>query len=248
MAAGMNGFVSKPINPDELWRSLLAWIKPRAGLGLVPRSSLPVHAPSEPLEPVLAALRGIAGLDANRGLSLSNHNTALYVAMLGKFVKSQEHCIDAIRQALVDADTASAERLAHTLKGLSASLGAQPLHLMLAQIEQAVQEGQDIASITRLLEPASAQLKALVAHLRATPGLLADPAPVTQEALTQAQQLEVQAVIQTLRQLLQQDDSEAQALWDSHARELHAVLRQAQELEQAIQGFDFEEALRLMPA
>ncbi len=248
MAAGMNGFVSKPINPDELWRSLLAWIKPRAGLGLVPRSSLPVHAPSEPLEPVLAALRGIAGLDANRGLSLSNHNTALYVAMLGKFVKYQEHCIDAIRQALVDADTASAERLAHTLKGLSASLGAQPLHLMLAQIEQAVQEGQDIASITRLLEPASAQLKALVAHLRATPGLLADPAPVTQEALTQAQQLEVQAVIQTLRQLLQQDDSEAQALWDSHARELHAVLRQAQELEQAIQGFDFEEALRLMPA
>ena len=248
MAAGMNGFVSKPINPDELWRSLLAWIKPRAGLGLAPPSSLAAPAPSQQLEPVLAALRSIKGLDANRGLGLSNHNAALYVAMLGKFVKSQEHAVEAIRQALTDADPGRAERLAHTLKGLSASMGAEPLRHSLSAIEQAVHEGQDTATITRLLEPAAAQLQALVADLRATPGVMGESAPVTEVALTAAQQRELQAVVQTLRQLLEQDDSEAQALWDSHARELHAVLRQAQQLEQAIQDFDFEQALSLMPA
>jgi signal transduction histidine kinase/CheY-like chemotaxis protein len=245
MAAGMNGYVSKPINPEELWHALLAWIKPRAGLGLAAVAPRPTAAPSEPqnLEPVLAALRDIDGLDINRGLDLSNNNAALYVAMLGKFVKSQEHCVDAIRQALMDADTASAERLAHTLKGLSASMGAQPLHLLLVDLEQALHVN-DTAAVTRLLEPANARLQALVAHLRATPGVVAEQTPATQEATTPEQQRKVQAVVLALRQLLEQDDSEAQAFWEIHARELHSVLPQAQQLEQAIQDYDFEEALR----
>ena len=247
MAAGMNGFVSKPINPEELWRSLVAWIKPRPGLGQAAAAPRPAALPADPqnLEPVLAALRDIDGMDVNRGLYLSNHNAALYVAMLGRFVKSQEHCVDAIRQALVDADSASAERLAHTLKGLSASIGAQPLHLLLADLEQAVHAG-DTAAITQLLEPAGARLQALVARLRATPGVVAERTRPSQEATTPEQQRKVQAVVQELRQLLEQDDTEAQVLWDSHARELHGALPQALQLEQAIQNYDFEEALRLL--
>ena len=59
---------------------------------------------------------------------------------------------------------------------------------------------------------------------------------------------EIESVLQSLRSLLEQDDPEVQALWDAHASALHSVLPQSQELEQAIQGFDFEAALRLMPA
>jgi HPt (histidine-containing phosphotransfer) domain-containing protein len=196
----------------------------------------------------LAALHGVAGLDTHRGLSLSNHNATLYVAMLGKFVKSQEHTIENIRQALADADNGTAERLAHTLKGLSASLGAEPLHQVLSEIEQAVHVGRDITTFARLLDSASAQLHALITDLRATPGVVAELAPLAKAAATPAQQHQVQAVLRTLRKLLEQDDSEVQTLWDANALALHAVLPQAQELEQAIQGFDFEGALSLMPA
>jgi hypothetical protein len=56
----------------------------------------------------------------------------------------------------------------------------------------------------------------------------------------------LQDVIQQLQGLLEQDDSEAQALWEAHAEGLHAVLGQADLLEQAIGGYDFEEALRLL--
>jgi CheY-like chemotaxis protein len=250
LAAGMNGYVSKPINPEELWRTLRTWIKPRAGLGLAGKIPLQIAAPSEqaPLDTVLTALRGIRGLDANRGLSLSNHNAALYVSLLGKFVKSQEHTLENIRQALANADSGTAERLAHTLKGLSASLGAEPLHQTLSDIEQAVHLGQDIATFAQALDSASAQLHALINDLRATQGVVAEWAPAATVAMTPDQQLEIQSVLQSLRKLLEQDDSEVQALWESHAHELHSVLPQAQELEQAIQGFDFEEALRLMPA
>jgi hypothetical protein len=73
-------------------------------------------------------------------------------------------------------------------------------------------------------------------------------APVDIGTLTPEQLFQIQAVMQALRELLEQDDSDVQALWESHAPALQSVLPQAQAMEQAIQGFDFEEALRLMPA
>jgi CheY-like chemotaxis protein len=86
LAAGMNGFVSKPINPDELWRALVSWIKPRDGLGQTSPSTRPV-APSASeaarQQSVLEALHGVDGLQIHQGLSLSNRNTALYLAVLG---------------------------------------------------------------------------------------------------------------------------------------------------------------------
>ena len=247
LAAGMNGYVSKPINPEELWRALRTWIRPRSGMGVTQQFvQLTAPVPQQHLDGVLKALQGIQGLDAQRGLSLSNHNASLYVAMLGKFVKSQEHSIEDIRQALVDSDAGRAERLAHTLKGLSASMGAQPLQQSMSDLEQALHEGRDAATLARLIEPASAQLQTLVKDLRATPGLQVEPSPIAKLELTPAQRLEVQAVVQSLRNLLEQDDSEVQALWESHAQALHCALPQAQALEQAIQGFEFEEALRLI--
>jgi HPt (histidine-containing phosphotransfer) domain-containing protein len=254
MAAGMNGYVSKPINPEELWRALLAWVKPRSGLGLAQPSATAAVAPATvaaaPAQqhlPVLQALRGVPGLDVNRGLSLSNQNAGLYLAMLGKFVKSQANTVDAIRQALAADDASTAERLAHTLKGLSASMGAEPLRQTLSGVELAIHTGSDSASLAPVLDTAAAQLQALVAAVRATPGLFAEAAPPEAQA-TPTPQSEVQAVVQALRTLLEQDDSEVQTLWDSHAGALHSALPQAQALEQAIQEFDFEAALRLMPA
>jgi PAS domain S-box-containing protein len=251
LAAGMNGFVSKPINPDELWRALLNWIKPRAGLGQAPvlpetPARAPMAAVAVPQAQVLDALRSVDGLDVTQGLSLANNSASLYVAMLGKFVKSQEHAVELIQQALRDADGATAERLVHTLKGLAASMGAERLRGLAAQLEQALHAGADPQQLDRLIPPAQAQLDSLVAALRATPGLMAAPAPSADGVLTATQQHGVQAVLRQLKQLLEQDDSEALSLWEAHAPALHAVLKQAAELEQAINGFDFEVALRIL--
>jgi hypothetical protein len=91
----------------------------------------------------------------------------------------------------------------------------------------------------------AAQLSALVGALRATPGLLTEAAHSAGE-LTSRERDALVAVIAELQRLLEQDDSEAQGLWDSHAAGLHALLKQAQQVEAAISGFDFEEALRLL--
>jgi two-component system sensor histidine kinase/response regulator len=249
LAAGMNGFVSKPINPEDLWSALLEWIAPRAGMGVRSNAPAPVLDASNALhhDAILNALRGITGLDVTQGLSWSNLNVALYVAMLGKFVKSHANAVDDIAQALADANPSAAERQAHTLKGLAGSIGAEPLYQSLAGIEQAVRAGKDPAQFASLLQTAHLQLQELVVALRTVPGVVGDQAPQANAALTPQQQSETQLVVKQLRDLLEMDDSEAQALWETHARALHALLPQAAELERAIQSFDFDEALRLMP-
>ena len=135
LAAGMNGFVSKPIDPEELWRALLAWIKPRCGSSPA-RESKVSAVPSQPqtLDQVMNTLQAIAGLDTSRGLTLCNHNAKLYVSLLGKFVKAQKHTLDNIRQAMADGDPDTAQRLAHTLKSLCATLGAEPARLTMLEI------------------------------------------------------------------------------------------------------------------
>jgi CheY-like chemotaxis protein len=249
LAAGMNGFVSKPINPEELWRALLSWIKPREGLGQMP-ASVPDAAPTDTevnhQQAVLDALRGVHGLNVDQGLGLSNHNTALYLSMLGKFVKSQEQAVTLIQQALAEADGATAERLAHTLKGLAASMGAEPLCFAAAELEQALHSGAAPQHLQRLIPPAQRQLDALVQALRSTQGLVGQPGWASAAPLDAAGQDTLQKVIAQLQQMLAQDDAEAQGLWDSHAPGLHAVLQQANLVEEAIAGFDFEEALRLL--
>ena len=250
LAAGMNGFVSKPIHPEELWQALLSWIKPRPGLGqaAAPPAGASAAAAALPQQAqLLDALRQVPGLDVSQGLSLSNQNAALYLSMLSRFVKSQDSAMELIQQALAQADGDTAERLAHTLKGLAASLGAEPLRQLAGQLEQALREAADAAVLERLILPAQAQLDALVAALRATPGLMTGPLPEAGAELPIRQQ-DLQSVLQQLQLLLQQDDSEALSLWETHAAALRAWLQDADAVEQAIHDFDFDAALRLLQA
>jgi two-component system sensor histidine kinase/response regulator len=247
LAAGMNGFVSKPINPDELWRALLSWIKMRAGLGTPAGQAVAtVAVPSARADQLVSALRSVESLEVDRGLQLSNHNAALYVSMLARFVKSQAGAVASIQQALLANDWATAERLAHTLKGLAASVGAPNLQEPAAELEKALHTRADASRIQALLEPTQMHLQVLVDGLRQTPGLLEDAPQSDSAELTDAQGNTVLAVVQQLQQMLQQDDPEAAVLWDTHAHVLRAALPQAQAVEDAIQGFAFDEALKIL--
>ena len=259
LAAGMNGVVSKPVDPDALWRAMLTWIKPRAGLGQAIPAPAPEPAAPPPTEevvpapghtenmpPWLEALRHVDGLEVSVGLRMSNHKPPLYQTMLGRFVTSQEGTVRAIQQALGNADAALAERLAHTLKGLAASLGAAPLSRIAAEMEHALHVRADVQLLAPLIQQAQRQLQALVDAIKATHGLIIEPAQADDQTLTTEQYKEMQPVIQQLKRLLEQDNSEALVLWETHASRLRAMLAQAAAVEQALHQFDFDVALRLL--
>ncbi|MES2412427.1 MAG: response regulator [Pseudomonadota bacterium] len=172
--AGMNDFLSKPIDPDGLWRMLIRWIPDRGTAGKVQDNTASM---TTGLETALATARtpaessglpeGIAGLDVQAGLSHTMGKKTLYIAMLHRYVTGQRDCPDIIRLALAADDAATAQRAAHTLKGVSGTIGAKNVSLLAAAVETAIREKQDSDQVAQAISELADPLSALTATLHA---------------------------------------------------------------------------------
>ena len=175
--AGMNDFLTKPIDPDEMWRMLLKWIRPKltpkpalatgSATDLASVATAEVPAPSPRTDSELP--EHIAGLDVASGLARMMGKKKLYLAMLQKYVKGQKDCVRSLQEALQAQDRATAQRLAHTLKGVSATIGATAVADFAGAIEHTLREelpqpALDMA-ITALEAPLAAMMLALEAWL-----------------------------------------------------------------------------------
>jgi len=205
LAEGMNDHITKPIDPDLLYRTVLAF----AGQRVVPRAS------AAPREAAAAELTGIAGVDTTDGLHRVGGNERLYRAMLRQYAEDQADTSTALRAALAAADMKTAERLAHTLKGVSATLGIKRPSEAAAVVEDRIRhdrlEGIEddlmameqataavIAAIrTALVQaaaPRSTDLSAVLPLLRRLEALLLDSDGAALDCLLEAQEMLAQAL------------------------------------------------------
>jgi two-component system, NtrC family, sensor kinase len=132
LAEGMNDHITKPIDPDLLYRTVLAF----AGQRVVPRAG------AAPREADAAEPTEIAGVDIADGLHRVGGNERLYHAMLRQYAEDQADMPAALRAALAAADMKTAERLAHTLKGVSATLGIKRPSEAAGVIEDRIRHGR----------------------------------------------------------------------------------------------------------
>jgi two-component system sensor histidine kinase/response regulator len=248
LKAGMNGFVTKPINPDELWRALLDLIKPRTGLGqAVAGQALAPREDEGMVQQVLNALATSGRIDVRLGLQRVNDNPVLYVSLLRKFVASQADMAQRVQDALTHGDRATAERLAHTLKGLAANLGAVPLQSAAAPLEASLRQGTvSQPGAADLLAPVAAELQRLMDELRSAPGLLLEEEQPAGK-LSEDERLALERVVQQIRAMLKQDDAQAAELWEAHASALRRFCPEATRIETALADFEFDLALELLP-
>ena len=86
--------------------------------------------------------------------------------LLRRYADGQADCTRQVRQALDRSDAATAERLAHTAKGLAANIGAEPLARLAAELEHALREHHAPADVDRCLTAFDAGLQPLVQGLR----------------------------------------------------------------------------------
>jgi PAS domain S-box-containing protein len=236
-AAGMNDFVGKPIEPDDLWRTLRTWYRPRAGASLDAAAvPAPMAAPEEDMPPWPQRLDAV---DLQRGLARMLGNAVLYRQTLRRFVQTQADSTRVIRTALEDGEMAHAERLVHTVKGLAATVGAHPLALRAEALEHALRARAETPVWLPLLASYAVALDALVAQLR--PLLQAEaaaPPAVVAGGPHDA------APLAHLLVLLREDDPQAMAWFERHARVLRDGLGEAafDEVQAALQAFDLEGA------
>jgi two-component system, sensor histidine kinase and response regulator len=237
--AGMNDHVAKPIEPDELWKALRKWIKPRVAAPAVPAAA--------PLPPAASAPSGgdelprhIDGLDVELGLRRVIGKHHLYISMLRKFVAGQKNAAANICAALDDNDAATAERLAHTLKGTAGNIGASQLQSEAGALEAAIRAGRERAELDALLTTLAPRLATLVGAVEAW--LPADPA--TARTTTIIDPAAFQPLLTRLAMLLGDYDSEAGDLWEENAELFRSAFPEHwRKIEEGLRNFDLEAAL-----
>ncbi len=132
-AAGMNDFVSKPIDVTELSSVLLRWIMPSAH-----GSALP---PLPPLQNRGQAFE-IPGLALSEAVVRMGGDWGVLRRTVEGFARDFAHSPEHLAQCLEQGQWDDAKRLVHTIKGMAKAIGAMPLHALTEQLDRELGAGQ----------------------------------------------------------------------------------------------------------
>jgi CheY-like chemotaxis protein/HPt (histidine-containing phosphotransfer) domain-containing protein len=167
LAIGMNDHVTKPIDPDALFAALARWVKPRQQTATAPKPAGPAAAATD--------LPEIEGVDVQGGLKRVAGNRKLFRSLLEQFAAKQADTGAQISEALRNGDRVSAERLAHTVKGVAGNIGIAKVQAAAERLETAIRTGS--GDVEKLAAEMSESLAPQVGAIRRALGSLVAEAP-----------------------------------------------------------------------
>jgi PAS domain S-box-containing protein len=168
LAAGMNGHVTKPIDPEQLFATLQQWI------GI---SRPPVDPPASIVEPspdADALPAQLPGFELGTGLKRLQGNRRLYRKLIIDFAAKCREAGAEIRQALGVGDLDRCHHLVHNLKGAAGNLAAGGVQQAALGMEALV-KGAAVMPPAKRLDPALNRLEQSLEEVAAAAGLLGLP-------------------------------------------------------------------------
>lgn len=234
--AGMNDYLVKPIDPDQLWITLRRWIKP------LRNTTIPavIHPLSE--QRAVVTIAPVAGLDVKAGLHHALGKETLYTSLLRKFSDGQKDFPERLAQAVEQNDLVSAERLAHTFKGLCGQIGAGELRLMAESLERCIRDGDSKEKIKTALKAIPDPLAELLTAINQR-----FPAAESVPAAAEVDLEELRRTVIRLAAELATDDFASNDTLDKHEALMKAALGERYAaLASAIHDFNFSLATDLL--
>jgi HPt (histidine-containing phosphotransfer) domain-containing protein len=138
LQGGMNDFVSKPIEAEQLNMSLQKWLPPDKITMVKQEKTKDQDAEHEG---IFRDLGQIEDMDIKAGLSHVGNNKTAYLQILRQFCAEYEGCVNSIERYLDEEKWQDYTIRLHAMKGVFANIGMDPLSKWAYQLEWASRNG-----------------------------------------------------------------------------------------------------------
>ena len=237
--AGMNDYIVKPINEQELLSTMAKWIKPMKFID--PEQ---VDQSKSPGEEGNMEILDIEGIDVKAGLAIAQENQALYRKLLGMYRDGQRDFVARFQEAQKDGDMKTLKRIAHTLKGVSGNVGAKKVQEAALKLEKDCEEHRPVTEIEVRLEKVEQVLTPVIASL----DKLDETQGEASGSVADTNPEELKEQLKDLAQLLIRSDTIAldyvEPMPDQPGVEAYSF--QLTELKDKIHNYEFDAALEMI--
>jgi PAS domain S-box-containing protein len=231
MNSGMQGQVTKPIRPLELFRSLAQWRSIDKRNSAVKTYS---HE-QEKQEDISIDFSQLKSIDVNDALERISYNSSLYLDLLKKFTKNYSEVIKRAQTCLVDNDREGAVRELHTLKSVAGNLGVSEIQAIAATWESSLAKGATIKEL-EIEEPLELPLSTTISEIK---DFIANHTVEKKEELLHIDPESFKKKLTEVKKLIQEDDT---AVIDI-LKELQLYSSELSSIVAATEAYDFDTAL-----
>ena len=247
LEAGLNDHITKPIDPEALYECLVQWIDPsKIKSSDTDLSNIQDNAWDSDFTDWAALGEKMPDINMGAGLKQVAGNRELYLKLLKDFVRDYSDVTIQIKTALDGEQPEAAIRIAHTIKGLSATIGAMDLHHEFKRLESVLKKNK--TGIDTAIDASQTALEKIISQISET-------IPKTQEKEV-SDEIEVSTndiktiiipKLKELQNLIAVNDMSAEDLYLEIKPELDILLpRESNQLWQAIDSFDSKGAVKML--
>jgi len=241
LAATMNDFVTKPINQQDLFQAIarFAMVNPQDRAS----DSTMDMAVEQILPPANNILSDMPGINSSQALQRLGINQATYSKILLRFASNQQDCLAEMNTALVEKDWSLLQRLAHTIKGTAANIGAEKLRQVAWDIERPIKEGTPELVTAELLVGMEKQLELVFSSIAR---LAEGPAAVNRlpEEISSKNDRDGNLILAELCEALETADSEMIRKYLALAKHIPAPT--LQRIQAEVADYEYDNALHIL--
>ncbi len=245
---GMNDHISKPIDPDELYETLMKWIAP--GKSEQPFTSLIEEANKKNTDKDFS-FPSLPGLSVEKGLKRIGGNPEAYRKLLLKFGENQTGTIKKLKDALEKNDMKEAKAIIHTLKGVSGNVSAERVHQMAADMEKEIKKDRkdNAMNYVKDIEESLNQVLTSISSLKENENETIEKEASPAQEIDDGDQEKIIQHLKELTWLIQESDTDSEQYLKEIKEHLTGTYGKEKEycqLEMQLSEYDYKSALQTL--